>query len=88
MTTCKNSDKIVSQGDFSVNIKSDVSAPRKPQPKKFEVHISDFDNFGRIFLISERTFYFINSKNNTEKICLEEIEKVINYLEKAIKCIE
>ena len=41
----KNSDKIVSQGDFSVNIKSDVPAPRKPQPKKFEVHISDFDNF-------------------------------------------
>lgn len=44
----KNSDKIVSQGDFSVNIKSDVPAPRKPQPKKFEVHISDFDNFSEV----------------------------------------
>ena len=36
----KNSDKIVSQGDFSVNIKSDVPAPRKPHEPYRTHHIS------------------------------------------------
>lgn len=37
-------EKISSPGDFSVNINSDVPV-KKPQQKKFEVHISDFDTF-------------------------------------------
>ena len=40
-------EKIVTPGDFSVNIKSDIPV-KKPQQKKFEVHISDFDTFAEV----------------------------------------
>ncbi len=40
-------EKISTPGDFSVNIKSDVPV-KKPQQKKFEVHISDFDTFAEV----------------------------------------
>lgn len=44
----QSSDKISNPGDFSVNIKSDIPTQKKPQQKKFEVHISDFDNFAEV----------------------------------------
>lgn len=43
-----NSEKVSNPGDFSVNIKSDMNMTKKPQQKKFEVHISDFDNFSEV----------------------------------------
>ncbi len=37
-------EKISLHGDFSENIKSDMPV-KKPQQKKFQVHIADFDSF-------------------------------------------
>lgn len=47
----------------------------------FEYAITNnFNNFGRIYITSQRTFYFINNNLQTESICIIEIEKVINYI--------
>ncbi len=39
-----------------------------------------FQNFGRIYITKERTFYFINAGLDTESICLNDIEEAINYI--------
>lgn len=44
----------------------------------------NFNNFGRIYISSQKTFYFINSNGKTESICITEIEKVINYIKKQL----
>lgn len=44
----------------------------------------NFNNFGRIYISSQRTFYFINANAQTESICITEIEKVINYIKKQL----
>ena len=43
-----NSEKITAPGDFSVDINSDMPTAKKPAQKKFEVHISDFENFTEV----------------------------------------
>jgi len=49
------------------------------------VNIADFDNFGRIYITSERAFYFTNSKINTEKIYLSDIESAVSYIDKQLQ---
>ena len=45
---------------------------------------SNIKNFGKIYVVSERTFYFINRDLYTEKICLTEIEKAVDYIEERL----
>lgn len=48
------------------------------------INTHSFNNFGRLYITSERTFYFTNSNISTEKICLNDIEKAMNYIQEQI----
>ena len=40
----------------------------------------NIQNFGRMYITSERKFYFINAGLDTESICLDDIEESIHYI--------
>ena len=39
------------------------------------------NNFGRMYIVSENAFYFVNPQATTEKILLTDIEKAVEYID-------